>query len=98
MLAVCLCALTLASCSMAPRVQQPEAAQTVPERFEQATAEGPQAQAVWWHGFNDPALDQLVDTALVRNLDLRAAVARVKEVQSQYRIARAPLLPSGIIV
>ena len=93
-LAVCLCALTLASCSMAPRMQQPEAVQTVPERFEQATAEEPQAQAVWWHGFNDPDLDQLVDTALARNLDLRAAVARVKEVQSQYRIARAPVLPS----
>ena len=79
---------------MAPRVQQPEAAQTMPDRFDQATADDPRAQPVWWQGFNDPVLDQLVDTALVRNLDLRVAVARVKEVQSQYRIARAPWLPS----
>ncbi len=79
---------------MAPRVQQPEAAQTIPDRFDQARADDPRAQPAWWHGFNDAVLDQLVDTALVRNLDLRAAVARVKEVQSQYRIARAPLLPN----
>ena len=94
LLAACLCVLTLASCSMAPRVQQPEAVQTMPDRFDQETADDPRAQSVWWHGFNDAVLDQLVDTALVRNLDLRVAVARVKEVQSQYRIARAPLLPS----
>ena len=93
-LAACLCATTVAGCSMAPRVQQPEAAQTMPDRFDQATADDPRAQPVWWQGFNDPVLDQLVDTALVRNLDLRVAVARVKEVQSQYRIARAPWLPS----
>ena len=94
LLAACLCALILAGCSMAPRVQQPEAVQTMPDRFDQAAADDARAQPVWWHGFNDAVLDQLVDTALVRNLDLRVAVARVKEVQSQYRIARAPLLPS----
>ena len=85
--------LGVAGCSMAPRVQQPEAVQTVPERFEQAATGEAAAQLLWWRGFNDPALDQLVDAALARNLDLRAAVARVEEVQSLYRIARAPLLP-----
>ena len=94
LLVACLCALTLASCSFAPRLEQPQAAQTIPERFEQATADDGTAQPLWWHGFNDPVLDQLVDTALVRNLDLRVAVARVDELQSQYRIARAPLFPS----
>ena len=94
LLAACLCALTLASCSFAPRLEQPEAAQAIPERFEQAATAEAAAQPLWWHGFNDPVLDQLVDTALVHNLDLRVAVARVDEVQSQYRIARAPLFPS----
>ena len=94
LLATCLCALTLAGCSFAPHLEQPEAAQTVPERFEQTATDEAAAQPLWWHGFNDPVLDQLVDTALVRNLDLRVAVARVDELQSQYRIARAPLFPS----
>ncbi len=47
----------------------------------------------WWEVFNDPVLNALVDTALVANLDLREAVARVEQVRQQYRIARADLYP-----
>ncbi|MFQ5569745.1 MAG: efflux transporter outer membrane subunit [Rhodothermales bacterium] len=92
-LAVCLCAWGLAGCTFAPHVRQPEAVQEMPARFERSMEEGSATPARWWHGFNDPVLNQLVDTALVSNLDLRVAAARVNEVQNQYRIARAPLLP-----
>lgn len=74
-------------------MKKPKAAQVVPERFEQAATDEATEQSLWWRGFNDPALDQLVDTVLARNLDLRVAAARVDELQSQYRIARAPLFP-----
>ena len=47
----------------------------------------------WWEVFNDPVMNALVDTALVANLDLREAVARVEQVRQQYRIARADLYP-----
>jgi len=47
----------------------------------------------WWEVFNDPVMNALVDTALVANLDLREAVARVEQVRQRYRIARADLYP-----
>lgn len=83
----------LAGCSMAPRLEAPEATTSLPDRFEHATEAAVASQHHWWRTFRDPVLDQLVDTALVRNLDLRVAVARVDELQSQYRIARAEQLP-----
>lgn len=39
-------------------------------------------------------LNQLVDTAIVANLDIQEAVARVEEVRAQYRISRSSLFPT----
>ena len=36
----------------------------------------------WWHLFQDPALDALVEQALARNTDLRQAVANLERVQA----------------
>ncbi|MGB1049544.1 MAG: hypothetical protein ACPG3U_07665 [Rhodothermales bacterium] len=47
----------------------------------------------WWTSFEDPALDRLVDSVLVGNLDLHVAEARLWEVQQRYRIARAEQFP-----
>ncbi len=42
----------------------------------------------WWKAaFNDPALDQLVDTALTENLTLRSAGLRVLQARQQLAIA-----------
>ncbi|MFT7550657.1 MAG: multidrug efflux system outer membrane protein, partial [Rhodothermales bacterium] len=49
----------------------------------------------WWEQFGDPVLNTVVDSALAQNRDLRIAAARVVEVQQQYRIARAALLPTA---
>ena len=37
----------------------------------------------WWQAFNDPALDQLIDTAYRENLTLRIAGVRVLEARAQ---------------
>ena len=79
--------VSLAGCSMAPRLEDP--VQPLPEQFEAAALADQSAQHDWWHGFGDPYLNQLVDSVIARNLDLRVAVARVAEVQSQFRIARS---------
>lgn len=89
----------LSACSFAPKLQETRAVSDLPASFEQApaedaTAETHSTQLSWWESFNDPTLSALVDSSLVRNLDLRIATARVKEVQNQYRIARSPLFPS----
>lgn len=89
----------LSACSFSPRLQETQAVAGLPASFDQdpeegATSETLPAQLNWWTSFNDPTLNALVDSSLARNLDLRMATARVREVQNQYRIARSPLFPS----
>lgn len=50
--------------------------------------------AMWWRGFGDPALDQLIEKALRNNQDIAIAGARVRQAQAQMSSARAALLPS----
>ena len=49
--------------------------------------------AAWWHQFGDPVMDQLVNSVLESNLDIQAAVERVKQAQSITTQRRAALLP-----
>ena len=48
----------------------------------------------WWHDFNDPVLNRLVEQALIANLDIAEAAARVEEARAQSRIAGADRLPT----
>lgn len=86
--------LSLSACSFVPQAQRPEAVRHLPSAFTQSPPDSIRLQQAWWETFNDPVLNQLVDTALYRNLDLKMAAARVKEVQNRYRISRAELFPS----
>ncbi|AXP03378.1 TolC family protein [Pseudomonas fluorescens] len=47
----------------------------------------------WWEGFNDPALNSLMESALRNNQDLASAVERVREVRAQRRLAAAQRYP-----
>ena len=48
----------------------------------------------WWGAFNDPTLTGLVDEALAKNLDLRAAIARVDTARAAVLLAQADLYPT----
>jgi NodT family efflux transporter outer membrane factor (OMF) lipoprotein len=48
----------------------------------------------WWRLFDDPVLDALVERALARNTDVRAAVANLRRSRAFVREARAARLPS----
>ena len=48
----------------------------------------------WWKQFNDPVLTGLVRRALASNLDLQAAVSRVRAARLQERESRAAEYPS----
>lgn len=48
----------------------------------------------WWKLFNDPVLVNLIDTALVNNKNLKAAIARIEESQAYLDISRADFYPS----
>ncbi len=50
--------------------------------------------ADWWSTLNDPALTSLIERAVENNLDLREAVARIREARASRNISRADLFPS----
>jgi multidrug efflux system outer membrane protein len=97
--------LLVSGCSMTPSMPEPEAERALPSQFGDAEADPllpPSAsdttEAVptrWWTSLGDPVLETLVDSALVGNLDVRTARARLDELQARFRIARAPLVPSA---
>ncbi len=49
---------------------------------------------LWWQGFEDPALDRLVELALKNNDDLKVAAARIEEARAQLRLTDSQRLPS----
>ncbi len=59
--------------------------------------DAPQAAALantrWWEQFSDPALNDLIETALRENRDLRAAAARVDQFIGALRTTRAQFYP-----
>lgn len=49
----------------------------------------------WWRAFGDPVLDQVVEAALIDNLDIEAAAARLQQAAGAARVARSNQLPSA---
>jgi multidrug efflux system outer membrane protein len=47
----------------------------------------------WWELFKDPALHELISTAVVANRDVQLAVARVLESRAELGVARAAQFP-----
>src|SRR5438093_327108 len=74
-----------------PRVEVPETWSTLP-------TEGISTQVAqlkeWWKNFRDPRLDTLVEQALLANLDLRIADARLREARARRGVAHAARYPT----
>jgi len=91
----------LAGCTVGPDYHRPDA--PLPERYQaqsavqQRSASRPASNAVWWDGFGDPLLSQLIRDALAQNLDLAQATARMAQARAGLGAATAALLPSGNI-
>jgi outer membrane protein, multidrug efflux system len=79
-----------------PKTAPPPSAAVTPPAGWRASAPPSQdvAAAEWWKAFGDPRLSDLVASALAYNADLGAAEARVREAETQSRLASAALLPS----
>jgi multidrug efflux system outer membrane protein len=86
--------LFTSGCSFAPDPVEVAPVTRLPETFADAPPSEASESLAWWNAFSDPVLDDLVDTAIVANLDIQEALARVEEVRAQFRIARSALLPS----
>lgn len=89
-------ALLLAGCVVGPHYRTPSIEPVTPAGFAEASgatsAQPPPGR--WWRLYNDPALDALVQKALVRNTDLRQAAASLEEARGVLDEARAGLFPS----
>ncbi|KJR97113.1 MAG: hypothetical protein VR65_24395 [Desulfobulbaceae bacterium BRH_c16a] len=87
-------ALSLAGCTVGPDYQRPDL--SLPDSYRNAVA-SPALQAIaglpWWQVFADPTLKDLIATALVGNLDVKLAAARVQEAKALFAGARSPALP-----
>lgn len=51
------------------------------------------ADLPWWRVFKDPALQTLIEQALIHNYDLQVAVANVEQARSMVWVAASPLYP-----
>jgi multidrug efflux system outer membrane protein len=92
-LATLLLSALLAGCmTVGPDYKRP--AIDMPEQWPGATGSVEPVSATWWKAYNDPVLDKLVDDALLQNLDLRAAIARVAEARAALGITRADQFPA----
>ncbi len=77
--AILLLAALAAGCAVGPDYQKPQPDAVVLASPELAMFSTDQLQREWWKQLQDPQLDRLIDLALVRNLDIRIAQARLAE-------------------
>jgi multidrug efflux system outer membrane protein len=84
-------AMLMGGCSLIPEYQRPVS----PSAAQYPTATQAATNSEDWRTlFTDPALQQLIESALVNNRDLRVAALNVEAFQAQYRIQRADLFPA----
>jgi outer membrane protein, multidrug efflux system len=89
-------ALMLAGCAVGPDYKRPDMPTPAQYRFVDGQAQA-QAQSMadlpWWQVFEDRTLQALVREAIVNNLDVRVAAARVEEARARAGIAKSFLYP-----
>ena len=87
-----LLALVLSGCMMGPDYRRPAVETPAPGVLKRRKPEKSAIRA-WWEQFNDPVLNELIQTALKENKDLKIATARVEEFMGRYGTTRAALFP-----
>lgn len=91
-LLVALLAAALSGCAVGPDYVRPAVEMPVTWRVTY-----PQAAELsnlhWWEQFDDPALDALIETALLENRDIRVAAARVDQYLGQLATTRSQFFP-----
>ncbi|MFC6308880.1 efflux transporter outer membrane subunit [Paraburkholderia dipogonis] len=88
--------LTLAACAVQPETHAdlPQTVKSVaPAAWNVDAPQDSVSANAWWDQFGDPVMHQLVETVLTGNLDVQAAVERVKQAQDLAKQNRAALLP-----
>ncbi|RYG18904.1 MAG: TolC family protein, partial [Caulobacteraceae bacterium] len=92
-----LVSLSLAACAVGPKAPDArlplEASGAFISQDAQATTSAP-ARDDWWRLYSDPALDVLVQQALVENNSIEVAAQNLRQVRAVLGEVRTGLLPS----
>ena len=88
-----LCASALlAACTVGPDYRRPEV--EVPQKWRiEYPAATEVANTAWWEQFGDPVLNELIETALRDNRDVRIAAARVDQFAGALQSTRSQFYP-----
>lgn len=87
-----LAALGLGGCAVGPDYHVPEL--PTPASYRTPLDKFDSSHGIWWQGFENATLNQLVDAALQDNHDIGIAAARLAEAEAFIRAERADLFPS----
>lgn len=86
-------AMLVSACAVGPNYRAPAPATAVIAGAHTTEFLATDPQLSWWQEFGDPELDGLVTRALGANLDLRAALARVREARAVFSESRYDFAP-----
>jgi multidrug efflux system outer membrane protein len=95
-----LCATLLSGCTMIPDYMRPDLPIATSWQKEldlpELSAENKQAatEIAWQEFFTSPAMQQVIETTLANNRDLRVAALNVEAARALYRIERSDLFPN----
>ncbi|HEY1998381.1 TolC family protein, partial [Paraburkholderia sp.] len=84
--------LGLSGCLPGPDYARPKIETPANYRFA-ATEAADVANTPWWEQFQDPVLNELIETALANNWDVKIAAARIDQFLGQFVTTRAGLFP-----
>jgi outer membrane protein, multidrug efflux system len=87
-----LAAVSITGCMPGPDYVRPDVTAPAAWRIDYTHA-AEVANAKWWEQFGDPVLNELVDSALRENLDVRIAAARVDQFVGALTATRSQLYP-----
>ena len=87
--------LPIAACVTAPPPAPPALDVITPDAWTARQSTGTAPTLTWWSDFGDPALDEVVRSAIEQNFDLQAAAARLEQAVADSRVAGADLLPTA---
>jgi multidrug efflux system outer membrane protein len=85
--------MVLAGCAVGPKFKAPDAHPPAAFRGAAETGTNSLGDWAWWRLFQDPDLQQLIQSAFTNNYDLRVATARVEESNALLAESRAAFYP-----
>ncbi len=94
LLAVLAAAILLGGCMLGKDYRRPAVDTPHNWRFEEKDTPA-LANTAWWGQFQDPVLNDLIQTALKENKDVRIATTRVEEYMGKLGVTRADLFPQA---